>query len=119
MRVPCLPKMAEGPPRLLGTAPRFLHPEPTAERRARLRVPWSPDTEDRSARFVDLLALDELIEQLRVADERAADVFDMHYFGAMTHAEIAAYLGVSERTVRNDWQTARAWLGSRLRKESS
>lgn len=39
---------------------------------------------------------------------------ELRYFGGLTHPEIANVLGVSERTVRNDWTFARAWLKREL-----
>ncbi len=34
----------------------------------------------------------------------------MRFFGGMTEEEVAAALGVSDRTVRREWVKARAWL---------
>jgi RNA polymerase sigma factor (sigma-70 family) len=55
----------------------------------------------------DLLALDEALEQL---DPRQRQVIECRFFGGMEEKDIAAVLGVSERTVRRDWVKARAWL---------
>jgi RNA polymerase sigma-70 factor, ECF subfamily len=55
----------------------------------------------------DLLALDEALEQL---DPRQRQVIECRFFGGMEEKDIAAALGVSERTVRRDWVKARAWL---------
>jgi RNA polymerase sigma factor (TIGR02999 family) len=55
----------------------------------------------------DLLALDEALQQL---DSRQRQVIECRFFGGMEEADIAAVLGVSERTVRRDWVKARAWL---------
>jgi DNA-directed RNA polymerase specialized sigma24 family protein len=35
---------------------------------------------------------------------------EARFFGGLEEVEIAAVLGVSERTVRRDWVKARAWL---------
>jgi DNA-directed RNA polymerase specialized sigma24 family protein len=37
----------------------------------------------------------------------------------MTEEEIAEGLGVSVRTVRNDWRKARAWLAKEMRAEEA
>ena len=41
-------------------------------------------------------------------------VVEMRYFGGMTEPEIAQALGVTERTVRRDWQKARLLLREAL-----
>ena len=38
----------------------------------------------------------------------------MRYFGGFTEAEIGVALGVTERTVRRDWEKARMLLRSML-----
>ncbi len=55
----------------------------------------------------DLLALNEALEQL---EPRQRQVIECRFFGGMEEKDIAAALGVSERTVRRDWVKARAWL---------
>jgi len=64
---------------------------------------------------VDLLALDAALTGLTAVDPRAADMVVLRFFGGLSNDEIAAQLGVSERTVKNDWRAARAWLLARLR----
>jgi DNA-directed RNA polymerase specialized sigma24 family protein len=44
-------------------------------------------------------------------------VIECRFFGGMEEADIAAALGVSERTVRRDWVKARAWLQRALSTE--
>jgi DNA-directed RNA polymerase specialized sigma24 family protein len=39
----------------------------------------------------------------------------MRYFAGMTETEIAAALGVNDRTVRRDWQKARLLLADALK----
>lgn len=55
----------------------------------------------------DLLALNEALEKL---EPRQRQVIECRFFGGMEEKDIAAVLGVSERTVRRDWVKARAWL---------
>jgi DNA-directed RNA polymerase specialized sigma24 family protein len=38
----------------------------------------------------------------------------LRFFGGMTEGEIAEVLGVAERTVKRDWNVARAWLHGEL-----
>lgn len=58
----------------------------------------------------DLVALDEALEELAARDVRKAQVVEMRFFGGLSMEEIAQALGVSLRTVHNDWAFARAWL---------
>ncbi len=62
----------------------------------------------------DLLALDEVLTELRELNERQAEVVELRFLVGLTHQETADVLGVSERTVRLDWSMARAWLELRL-----
>jgi RNA polymerase sigma-70 factor, ECF subfamily len=63
---------------------------------------------------VDLLALDDLLREFERLDPRAARVVEMRFFAGGSDAEIGRTLGISERTVRNDWTMARAWLRTHL-----
>lgn len=58
----------------------------------------------------DLVALDRALEDLAARDDRKAQVVELKFFGGMSMEEIAQTLGVSLRTVHNDWTFARAWL---------
>jgi RNA polymerase sigma factor (TIGR02999 family) len=62
----------------------------------------------------ELLALDEALRQLTEWAPRAARVVEMLFFGGLTETEIAEVLGVSVRTVKRDWRTARAWLHGQM-----
>jgi RNA polymerase sigma factor (TIGR02999 family) len=65
-------------------------------------------------RAEEVLAVDEALQQLAALDARQARVVEMRFFGGLSIEEIANALGLSERTVKRDWQMARAWLASRL-----
>ena len=56
---------------------------------------------------------DALLE-LESRDARLARVVEMRYFGGLSEAEIAQALGVTERTVRRDWEKARLLLADAL-----
>jgi len=62
----------------------------------------------------EILRVDEAMQQLALADKRLHDVVELRYFGGLSEAEIAAILGVTERTVQRDWQKARLFLSSAL-----
>ena len=69
-------------------------------------------------RGADLLALDEALERLTTISPRQSRVIELRYFGGLTEDEVAAVLDVSQRTVRNDWGLARAWLYRELTRGS-
>jgi RNA polymerase sigma factor (TIGR02999 family) len=58
---------------------------------------------------------DALIE-LDKSDPRLRQVVEMRYFGGMTEQEVAQALGVTDRTVRRDWDRARLLLSAWLRR---
>ncbi|MHB1170438.1 MAG: sigma-70 family RNA polymerase sigma factor [Longimicrobiales bacterium] len=58
----------------------------------------------------ELLALDQALERLAAANERAARVVEQRFFAGLTLEETAEVLGVSLKTVQRDWILARAWL---------
>lgn len=64
----------------------------------------------------DLIALNETLERLAELSPRAARVVDLRVFGGMANEEIAVVLGVCERTVKEDWRIARAWLKAELKR---
>jgi RNA polymerase sigma factor (TIGR02999 family) len=61
-------------------------------------------------RPVDVIAVDEALEALAAIEPRPSQVVELRFFGGFTVEETAETLGVSARTVINDWNTARAWL---------
>lgn len=58
----------------------------------------------------DVLRVHEALDVLAQADARLAQVVEMRYFGGLTEVEIADALGVTDRTVRRDWEKARLLL---------
>jgi RNA polymerase sigma-70 factor, ECF subfamily len=62
----------------------------------------------------EVLALDEALTRLSSCDARQGRVVEMLFFGGMTEEEAADSLGVSPRTVKRDWRSARAWLHSHM-----
>jgi len=62
-------------------------------------------------RFADeLIDLDRAMNELANVNPRYARVVECRFFGGLGVEETAEVLGVSARTVKNDWSFARAWL---------
>ena len=58
----------------------------------------------------EIMALDEAISRLETEQPRAAEVVKLRFFAGLTLEETAKTMGLSERTVKREWQYARAWL---------
>jgi RNA polymerase sigma factor (TIGR02999 family) len=63
----------------------------------------------------EILRVHEALEELQSLDARIVKVVEMRYFAGMTEGEVATALGVTDRTVRRDWEKARLLLARALR----
>jgi RNA polymerase sigma factor (TIGR02999 family) len=61
-----------------------------------------------------ILAMDEALTAFSQLAPRQAKVVELRYFGGLTEEEIVAAVDISPRTVRRDWEFARAWLKREL-----
>jgi RNA polymerase sigma factor (TIGR02999 family) len=61
-------------------------------------------------RVSDLLAIDQALNRLEARDEQMARIVEAYFFAGLSFEEIAADLGISDRSVRREWDTARAFL---------
>lgn len=61
-----------------------------------------------------LLEIEDLLARLAAIDPALRSVVEMRIFEGLSHDEIAARLGCSERTARRHWEFAREWLRSAL-----
>ena len=89
------------------------------EKRGRRPVHFSVDdvqipVEERAG---SILFLDEALGRLEAIDAKQARIVEMRFFGGMSNQEIAESLGVSERTVRREWDSARLWLFRELNRK--
>jgi len=58
----------------------------------------------------ELLALDRALEELEKIDPQQAKIVELRFFGGLTVEETAEVAGISPRTVKREWRTAKAWL---------
>jgi RNA polymerase sigma factor (TIGR02999 family) len=63
---------------------------------------------------VDLLLLDDALTALSRLDERQSRIVELRFFGGLSVEETAVALDISERTVKREWASARAWLFHQL-----
>lgn len=59
---------------------------------------------------LDILDVHDALNALAQQNERAAAVVEKKFFGGMKYEEIGKQLGISSRTVQDDWNFAKAWL---------
>jgi RNA polymerase sigma factor (TIGR02999 family) len=59
---------------------------------------------------MNLVELDEALQKLAKLSQRQSRIVELRYFGGLSEEEIAETLEISTRTVRRDWNLARAWL---------
>lgn len=76
-------------------------------------VPLS-DTLEFPGRPVLVVALDEALDRLTVADERKARLVEMRFFAGMTAEEISECSDIPPYTVRRELRLAQAWLYKEL-----
>jgi hypothetical protein len=63
----------------------------------------------------ELSRLSEALDELAVRDAKLVELVDLKYFCGYTFDEIAAQRGTSIRTVKREWEKARAWLFHQLK----
>jgi len=63
---------------------------------------------------VEVLLLDDALRRLTALDERQGSLVELKFFGGLTNEEAAHVLGVSPRTIKRGWASARAWLAREL-----
>ncbi len=65
-----------------------------------------------------VLLIQEALGQLEKEHPDQAELVGLKFFAGMTNQEVAARLGVTERTIERRWAYAKAWLFAAIRKES-
>jgi RNA polymerase sigma factor (TIGR02999 family) len=88
-----------------------------AQRRGGHKKPVSLDAEISSAACGnedEIVRVDEALQELAQLDARLVEVVELKYFAGLSTDDIAKVRGVTPRTVRRDWEKARALLFSEL-----
>jgi RNA polymerase sigma factor (TIGR02999 family) len=81
-----------------------------------VRIEFSENLAPSPERDADLLALDEALDRLAKTDPREAKVVELRFFGGLNEEETAHVLGISDRTVRREWDHAKVWLLRELKR---
>lgn len=64
----------------------------------------------------DIERVNDALDDLAESDPRLRHVVEMRYFGGFNDQEIAEALGVTDRTVRRDWERAKMLLSVALKR---
>lgn len=75
-----------------------------------VRVTLNENVDVADEKATEVIALDEALARLAQMNERQSKIVELRYFGGLTEDQIAETLEISTRTVRRDWNLARAWL---------
>lgn len=78
------------------------------------RVTLDADLMPAASGEAQILRVNEALDSIGARDPRMTQVVEMRYFAGMTEPEIAQALGVTDRTVRRDWEKARLLLREAL-----
>ena len=61
-------------------------------------------------RALELVELDDALQRLAEVFPRKAEVVELRFFGGFKVEETARILGVSDKTVMREWESAKLWL---------
>ena len=98
---------------------RILTDHARGRRAAKRGGNWHRVTLDKASapfrdRDVDVIDLDEALTKLAELDKRKCRVVELRFFGGLTNEQVAKVLGVSRKTIVDDWTVARLWLRREL-----
>lgn len=81
----------------------------------RIQLPIDELTGEQTPHDSSVLEIDEILDQLASADLVRARVFELRFFGGLTHEEISHVTGVSLATVKRYLTFSRAFILARLK----
>jgi RNA polymerase sigma factor (TIGR02999 family) len=79
-------------------------------------LPLEEDGTPVAARAAEIVAVDQALTRLETVDPRLVRLVELRFFAGLSVEETATALSVSDRTVKRDWQKARALLAMELRR---
>jgi len=59
---------------------------------------------------VEVLALNDALNRLAIADPEKAHIVELRYFAGLSVEEVAEIMGISPATVKRQWAVAKVWL---------
>jgi RNA polymerase sigma factor (TIGR02999 family) len=79
-----------------------------------VRLPLDEALDFCAERDINIVAVDEALEELELADPRQAQIVELRFFAGLNVDQIASALKISRATVKRNWATAKLWLRIRL-----
>ena len=79
-----------------------------------IRLPLEDAMMVLSGQDLDFVALDEALNRLAQIDSQQSQIVELRFFSGLSVEETAEVMSVSERTVKRDWNVAKAWLRREL-----
>lgn len=104
--------------RILVDHARSRHAQKRDGRGLLLSLDAALDTSDES-QVAEILAIDEALDRLGEHDPEQQRIVELRFFAGLTVEETAEVLGRSPRTVKREWQMAKAWLFRELQPDAS
>lgn len=68
---------------------------------------------------LNIVALDDALNDLAKIDPQQSRVVELRFFSGLSIEDTAQVMGISESTVKRDWNTARVWLYRELDRTAS
>lgn len=87
----------------------------TQKRGAELRKTSNIDSLTQSEKNIDeLITIDRALTELEELDPELSRLVELRFFAGMTEIEVAKILGISDRSVRRNWQKAKVLLANAI-----
>jgi RNA polymerase sigma factor (TIGR02999 family) len=87
-----------------------------AKRNAGYTLTVDDDFSAQKNNYLDLVALDDALNGLAKLDPRQSRIVELRFFGGLSVEETAHTLGISPKTVKREWATARVWLQHEMKR---
>ena len=68
-------------------------------------------------REINLIALDDALKELEMADARQGRIVELRFFGGLSIEETAEVLKLSPATIKREWSTAKLWLRRQIARD--
>lgn len=79
-----------------------------------IKIPLEEAINSLHADAPELIDLDDALHELEQLNPRQSQLVELRFFAGLTLEEAADTVGISRRSVANDWALTRAWLRRRL-----
>jgi RNA polymerase sigma factor (TIGR02999 family) len=78
------------------------------------KVELEPGLAPVESSLLEILDIDAALDRLSKIDVRQVRIVELRFFAGLSERQIAESMGLSERTIKREWQMARAWLYGQL-----